>query len=97
MQKNPGRNDWVTTARESLEFLEICLDFDQIERKLQYQFGKLVENEIEKKLFQYLSEEKNKIFLLQNRVLDTKDKFPHKLQDKNCQYVRMELRIAKHM
>ena len=36
--KKPDKNDWVTTILENLEYLEICLDFDQIEMTSQYQF-----------------------------------------------------------
>ena len=107
--KNPGKNDWVTTAKETL-----FLDFDQIEMATQYQFENLVEKEIEKRCFQYLIEEKKKrnkvkhikhekselqsylmpgnhsthqakqIFLLRNRMLETRDNFPNKFQDENC-------------
>ena len=29
--RNPGRNDWVSTVRSNLDYLEIWLDFEQIE------------------------------------------------------------------
>ena len=112
--KKPDKNDWVNTILENLEYLEICLDFEQIEMTSQYQFRNVIENEINKKCFDYLIAEKNKknkvkhiqyeklvmqkylmpgklsnhqakeIFLLRNRMLDTKDNFPNKYKDKMC-------------
>ena len=38
--RNPGRNDWVTTVRNNLDYLEIWLDFEQIEMCSEYQFRK---------------------------------------------------------
>ena len=58
--KNPGKNDWINTIYENLEFLEIFLDFDQIEMTSQFQFKSFVEKAIDKKCFEYLIEEKNK-------------------------------------
>ena len=110
--RNPGRNDWVTTVRSNLEYLEIWLDFEQIEMCTEYQFRNLVQKSIEEKCFEYLIEEKNKKnkvkhiqyqkqelqkylmpgklsnhqakknFLLRNRMLETKDNFPNKFENK---------------
>ena len=112
--RNPGRNDWVTTIKDNLAYLEIWLDFEQIEMCSEYQFRNLVQKSIEEKCFEYLVNEKNKknkvkhiqyqrleiqkylspgrisnhqakkIFLLRNRMLETKDNFPNKFEDKLC-------------
>ena len=70
--KNPGKNDWVTTVREHLEYLEIHLDFDQIEMATDFQFRNLVEKAVEKKCLEYLTEEKirkNKVKHIQHSNL----------------------------
>jgi hypothetical protein len=94
-----------------LDYLEIWLDFEQIEMCTEYQFRNLVHKSIEEKCFDYLVEEKNKVkhiqyqkhellkylmpgkisnhqakkkFLLRNRMLETKDNFPNKFEDKLC-------------
>ena len=43
-----------------MDYLEICLDFEQIEMCTEYQFRNLVHKSIEEKCFDYLNEEKNK-------------------------------------
>ena len=45
---------------EDLDFLEIRLDFDQIEMCTEAQFRRLVDQSIEKKCLEYLIAEKNK-------------------------------------
>ena len=64
--KKPDKNALVITILENPEYLEICLDFDQMKMTSQYQFGNVIEKEINKKCFDYLIAEKNK----KNKVRD---------------------------
>jgi hypothetical protein len=57
---NRGKNDWVLTIRKNLEYLEIHLDFDQIEMSSKQEFKTLVEKSLDEKCFEYLTMEKNK-------------------------------------
>ena len=59
-EMNPGKNDWVLTVKETLEILEIHLDFDQIKQATRQQFKSFVDEAINEKCFNYLIGEKNK-------------------------------------
>jgi hypothetical protein len=113
-ERNPGKNDWILTAKKTLETLDIYLDFDQIKQATRQQFKTFVDNSIEEKCFNYLIDEKNKkkkvkhikyekheiqkyllpgkisntqakeIFLLKNRMMETKDNYQNQFQDVLC-------------
>ena len=59
--KNPIKNDFVSTCKKYLEFLEINLTFEAIKSLSKWKFKRLMKEKIEKAAFTYLIGLKNKI------------------------------------
>ena len=58
--KSPTQNDWVSTALEDIEELEINLELEEIEEMSRERFKSIVKEKVKIKAFEYLIKEKRK-------------------------------------
>ena len=58
--KSPTQNDWVSTALEDLEELEINLDLEEIEEMSRERYKSIVKEKVEVKAFEYLIKRREK-------------------------------------
>ena len=55
---NPSRNDWCQAVQETLDYLELKFDFNQIKLMKTENLKEIVKNAIEKKAIEYLNAKK---------------------------------------